>query len=101
MRIEINRPLEGREDKGTGGGGQLDGLWGPQKLEGLRGLGCVYPQFSPGSVFNPRLFRALEALHPCAGLLPVGFADVTADLPRSHSQSASGDFGHLLGPGGT
>ena len=75
----------------------MDGLWGPQQLEGLGGPGCVHAQFSYRSVFSPRLFRALEALHPCTGLLPVGFADVTADLPRCRSQSASGDFGYLSG----
>lgn len=52
---------------------------------GLGGPGCVHAQVSYRSVFSPRLFRALEALHPCTGLLPVGFASVTADLPRCRS----------------
>lgn len=72
---------------------------GTTEAGGARGARMCLPPVQPRLCLQ--LFRALEALHPCAGLLPVGFADVTADLPRFRSQSASGDFGHLLGWGGT
>lgn len=65
---------------------------GTTEAGGARGAGlCSPPVLASSPVFL--------GSHTCTVRLPVGFADVTADLPRSHSQSASGDFGYLSGPG--
>ena len=65
---------------------------GTTEAGGARGAGlCSPPVLASSPVFS--------GSHTCTARLPVGFADVTADLPRSHSQSASGDFRYISGPG--